>query len=74
MNKIIDTIWFMEMGSKSPIGIVLSEDVLTGEKKAYIGTGNGLDADADRKLIAARGARLPIQILEHLLKELKEEK
>ena len=56
--KIIDAIWFTEMGSQRPIGIVIGEDEHTGKKKAYIGTAFGNDKGADAAHIAATGAKL----------------
>lgn len=56
--KIIDAIWFTEMGSFRPIGIVIGKDEQTNETKAYIGTAFGNDEAADAAHIAAAGARL----------------
>lgn len=59
--KIIDAIWFMEMGSLQPIGIVIGRDNVTGEAKAYIGSGAGLDETADAQHIAEIGAKFHLQ-------------
>jgi len=56
--KILETLWFTEFGSKAPIGIILGKDSVTGEPKAYIGTGLGHDLDADEQLILGHGAKL----------------
>ena len=72
--KIIDTIWFTEMGKKEPIGIVIGIDVFTGKRKAYIGVGEGLEEGSDRITIAERGAKVTIKTLEYILKKLKEKK
>lgn len=56
--KVINSIWFTEMGSTKPIGIIVAEDETTGERKAYVGTGKGIDEWADAYLIVERGANL----------------
>lgn len=58
--KILDVIWFTEMGSLRPIGIVIGEDEITGERKAYIGVGNGEDEERDSKSIAGTGAKFSL--------------
>ena len=72
--KIIDAIWFNELGKKEPIGIVIGEDKITGERKAYIGTGNGFEEGSDTISIAERGTKVTIKTLEYILKKLKEKK
>lgn len=54
--KIIDKIWFTEMGSTEPIGIVIIETEV-GERKAYVGKGLGINEEEDAKFIAKRGAK-----------------
>jgi len=56
--KVINAIWFNEMGSFRPIGIVVAEDEATGERKAYVGTGAGQDEYTDAHSIIKRGAKL----------------
>ena len=56
--KILNAIWFTEIGSIKPIGIVICEDEHIGKKQAYIGTGFGNDEEADSAKIAARNAKL----------------
>lgn len=58
--NIIQAIWFTEMGSMRPIGIVLGVDNITGERKAFIGTASGDDEGADAERIAAGGAKLRV--------------
>jgi hypothetical protein len=65
--KILDTIWFTEMGEYQPIGIVIIETEV-GEKKAYIGKGLGMKSKEDTKFIAERGAKLPVEILKRIIK------
>lgn len=62
--KTLDSIWFTQLGSANPIGIVLVEND-EGEKKAYIGTGNGHLSDevSDAKFIARTGAKFHFEIL-----------
>ena len=71
MAKILDVIWFTEMGSKEPIGIVIGEDTYTKEKKAYIGKGFGQDEKEDIEVISKQGAKVTIATLEYILKLLK---
>ena len=56
--KIIDSNWYSEMGADNPIGIIVAEDETTGERKAYIGTGDGVDEYADALKITKHGAKL----------------
>lgn len=64
MSKIKDSTWFTEMGSHIPIGIVATEDEITGETKLYIGTGvcpgpgYGETQKLDEEKIASTGAKL----------------
>lgn len=59
--KITETLWFT--GANSLVGIVLGEDGITGERKAYIGAHYGRDEASDSKLIAEYGARItPAQV------------
>ena len=48
--KQLDTIWFSGLET---IGIVIGEDEITGERKAYIGTGKGYSEEADIQHIEA---------------------
>jgi hypothetical protein len=65
--KIQDAIWFTEMGTPRPIGIIYGEDEVTGEKKAYIGTGHGFNEHADTQHIAKYGAKLTLETVKQLL-------
>lgn len=65
--KIIDVKWFTEGFSNRAIGIVLVLDEVTGEHKAYLGTGDGLDEDADAKHISEWGAKVHISQLDDVL-------
>ena len=73
--KILDSVWFTEMMSDFPIGIILIETDF-GEIKAYIGTGYGNDEKEDSEKIAKYGARFDLEsakvyfpMLETILKE-----
>ena len=70
--KAIDAIWFTEMGSTDPIGIVLVEDELTGEKKAYIGKSQGFGGEeCDIRTITSTGAKFHVFTAAHLLHHLE---
>jgi hypothetical protein len=69
--KIINKWWFSEMGTMRPIGIVVGEDKITGERKAYIGTASGEDEDDDTNHISKCGAKLMPRSLEEILRALK---
>jgi len=58
--KIIDDIWFTSFMAN--IGIVIGEDEVTGERKAYIGVGDGFHLEVDRQMIATHGAKLSPEI------------
>ena len=59
--KIINAVWFSEGGSNRIIGVVFGVDEITGEYKAYIGTGIGFDEGTDADLIATHGSKFPIK-------------
>lgn len=56
--EILDSIWFTEMGSVRPIGIVRCQ-TNEGEIKYYIGTADGLNEELDEVTISRQGARFP---------------
>lgn len=55
--KITSTIWFTQAPRPQTIGIVFGIDEITGEAKAYIGTGEGLDEEFDADHISKFGAK-----------------
>ena len=63
-KKILDAIWFHEMGSFKPIGIVKIDNGF--EIKYYIGTCNGENEETDRINIMERGAKFPAEAAEKL--------
>lgn len=64
--KILNKIWFTEMGSVNPIGIVIIQNEI-GEEKAYIGTGSGHNEEDDAKKIAEQGAKFPLNAAKLLI-------
>ena len=54
--KVLDSVWFSEMGSMRPIGIVTVEDPHDGVVR-FIGTASGLNEQADALYIAMHGAK-----------------
>lgn len=71
--KIINAIWFTEMGKTEPIGIIIGQDEITKEKKAYIGTGEGDDEGVDAGHIAECGAKFTHQMAKEISDILKSE-
>lgn len=84
--KTIETLWFTNIDGC--IGIVVVEEDVTGDRKAYIGLGKryaladlclgkGIDEKADIERILARSNKFPLDTalrLRHLLTEKKEKK
>ena len=68
--KIVDAIWFTEMSSIRPIGIVISVDEQTGNTKAYIGTAIGNDEGVDALHIVTTGATLHPRIVKNIFQRL----
>ena len=66
MTKTIDVLWFS--GAKC-IGIVCVETD-QGERKFYIGTGDGLNEERDKKTIADWGIRIQPEDLQDWFKRL----
>lgn len=65
--KVIGSTWFSEMGSATPIGIVLVEfdkaekqNFGANKLSAYIGTSAGLSKEMDEEKIVKTGARFPV--------------
>lgn len=69
--KIVDSIWFTEMGSSAPIGIVICKDENAEEAEAFIGTGYGINESTDAKHIARTGARLRLSTVEFIASQLR---
>jgi hypothetical protein len=72
--KIIASYWFTGFMSSFPIGIVLAEDEITGELKAYIGEGQGRSEENDACNILEYGSKFPLDAALILFKyEIKKE-
>lgn len=67
--KVIKTYWFSNM--TGVIGIVVGQDTVTGEHKAYIGWGSGLDEKADEQQVREWGSKVNVTVLEEILALLK---
>lgn len=74
--KILGTLWFAGVRT---YGIVLTESLETGERKARLGMCSGLDQETDAEFIAATGEKIrpadALAILKHFADEkpIKEE-
>ncbi|KKM78708.1 hypothetical protein LCGC14_1175430 [marine sediment metagenome] len=68
MKEIADY-WFHSPGGEC--GIMVVEVEITGERKAYVGVGTGLNYAADRKRILMWGTKLPQSRLEEILRLLQ---
>ena len=55
---VISVTWFSEMGQIRPIGVVLAQYKDTGLRKAFIGTGTGVDEQDDIHHIIECGGKL----------------
>jgi len=71
--KVLDDYWFNDMRGGT-VGIIVGEDELTGERKAYIGVGAGFNQAIDRESILDGGQKLPVSFLEGLVRWLKPKK
>lgn len=73
--KVIETLWFTNI--KGTAGIVILEEDVTGDRKAYIGVVDGLNAQTDREALLAWGNKFSLDTalrLRHFLTEKKEKK
>ena len=68
--KILYSIWFT---ATTCIGIVITENEI-GERKVRMGLASGFDEQADARRIAETGCRISVDILENIIKVVKEEK
>lgn len=71
--KVLRTYWFSDMMG-GQMGVVVGEDEITKERKAYIGIAGGSDQEADTERISTRGQKLLPAVLEEILRQLKPEK
>ena len=56
-SKLIGYVWFSGITN---LGIVLCQDQITGELKAWIAAVSGLDIQTDINMIKANGSKFPI--------------
>lgn len=71
--KVLADYWFNDMRG-GIVGIVVGEDEVTGERKAYIGAVKGHNQENDRQSILDGGQKLPLSFLEGLVGLLKAQK
>ena len=69
--KVIDSLWFTNLDGC--IGIIVIEEDITGDRKAYIGPASGEDEKADTEKILAWGNKFSIDTAERILHFLKKE-
>lgn len=69
--SVKDIFWFTELMESRPIGIALCIDSLTGERKAYIGTGEGHSGAMDMLAIIGGGAKIHLDAAEAIVSFLK---
>lgn len=62
--KILKSVWFTS--GRHCIGIVMGQDKVTKEEKAYIGVGEGENQEVDEEFIATHGAKFPPEIARQL--------
>ncbi len=67
MKSVYDT-WFQSLGG--PCGIIVAENELTGERKAYIGVASGLNIEHDTQAILELGTKISVDRLQEILKHL----
>lgn len=70
--KVIEKLWFTN--NQGSIGIIVIEEDVTGDRKAYIGIGSGSDEGVDAEAILAWGNKFPLDTvlrLKHLLEKKK---
>ncbi len=70
--KILYRTWFSPMGNPGIIGLVVVENEITRERKAYIGQASGYDQVADEEYISKTGAKFTKAILAELTKQLED--
>jgi hypothetical protein len=61
--------WFTSM--KGLIGIVVAQDTITNEKKAYVSAADGYNEETDIQSILSGGAKVYVEQLERIISQLK---
>ncbi len=69
--KVIETLWFTNINGV--IGIVIGEEDVTGDRKAYIGPAPGTDEKEDAEQIIAWGNKFSFDTAQRILFFLKKE-
>lgn len=69
--KVIDSLWFTTLDGC--IGIIVIEEDVTGDRKAYIGPASGKDEKTDMEKVLAWGNKFSIDTAERILHFLKKE-
>jgi len=62
--KVIDSLWFTNLDGC--IGIIVIEEDITGDRKAYIGPASGKDEKADTEAILAWGNKFSLDVTERI--------
>lgn len=73
--KVIDSIWFTNRDGT--IGIIIGEEDITGDRKAYIGPASGTDEKTDTQQILSWGNKFSLSIalrVRHFLTDNKKKK
>jgi hypothetical protein len=68
MSKIIDCIWFTSIKT---VGIIVTEDELTKERRAYVGVVDGNDPELDRLYIKEHGAPVSVMAMKQVVREME---
>ncbi len=68
--KTIDAIWFTTVGGT--VGIVVGEDEVTRNRKAYIGVVSGLCEEVDTEHIRQFGSPVSLSIMRKIVKLMEE--
>lgn len=66
--KVVDSLWFTN--TKGTVGIVIIEEDVTRDRKAYIGVGNGHNEAVDTQSIIDWGTLLSISALGRITSQL----
>lgn len=62
--RVLETLWFT--GINGCIGIVVGEEDVTGDRKAYIGVASGANEKADQESILGLGNKFTYDIVQRL--------
>ncbi len=62
-SKIVAKHWFTQGAAPHTFGVVVCHDDITGQRKAYIGSGLGIDEEDDAIHIQEYGAKINSEML-----------